>query len=100
MIRLKEVLRNPGKFPWNYGLFMSFDTEWQLETECLVLDMAECDDELRHSKAEDSGMQYVIGMDVVQSIALRLTNKDLMPDCQSLLGAFLYYYDNDAFMEV
>lgn len=95
---LRDVLINSSEFRWDFALFMSFDTVWNLHTPCLVLKLNDCKDDDTQLIAEDTEMEYVMGIQQIQSIVGNAEQQIEKASEEMLLKAFLYYYDNDAFL--
>lgn len=52
------------------------------------------------SAGTEQGLEYALGMDAVQDIVANAREQDPNVDLATLLKAFLFYYDHDAFMEL
>ncbi len=101
IITLIEVLDQSCKFPWNFALYLPFNEKWTTETKCAVLNTAEClTDENDHPFAKQNGLEYALGIQQIQDIFENAKNQKPNIDKQTLLNAFLYYYDNDKFISL
>lgn len=94
---LRDLLNEPESFPWNFALFLPQDEYWTLNTTCKILDPNECDDDEQHLAAE--GFHCALGINLVQSIVHNARAQKASVSLEDLLSAFLFYYDNDAYME-
>ena len=95
---LGEVLKRAFDLPWEHALYLPFNEKWSLETRGCVLDPALADDEERIS--DSSGLDYVLSIQQIQSIIRNVSQQRSEVDDTELLAAFLYYYDNDAFIDL
>lgn len=94
---LGSILESPENFIGR--LHMSFDESWSLESECLVVGSDDPDDDAPDKAAAALGFDYVMGMDVVQSIVANAREQKPRATADELLAAFLHYYDRDAYVE-
>jgi hypothetical protein len=101
IIKLSDVLLNSEEFEWNYALFLVRDDEWTLDSRCAVLDPDDVEDDSDEEPryAIDNKLKYVLSIQDIQSIADNAKQQNLYCTEKDLLKAFLYYYNNDAFIE-
>ena len=101
MTALRDVLTNASDFLWSDSLFLPDDEEWGPDTRVLIWDPNDVDsDEDEVPKiAEENGLFCSIGIQMVQQIVENAKQQLESCTAEQLLQAFLYYYDNDAFIE-
>jgi hypothetical protein len=102
IITLREVLEDIDKQPWDFALFMPHGVEWNLNTSCAVLNPDDFENEPDPDQpkfATDHGLHYALGIQVIKSIVENA--RDQRPDVTTsdLVDAFIYYYDNDAYVD-
>lgn len=96
LCRLGEVLENPEKYSAKTHLFLPMDEDWNEHTRCAVLNWY---DDKRPQFAEEHGLEHALDMYAVQGIVLNARQQRSLPSLRMLLDAFLFYYDNDAFID-
>ena len=100
LLELKQVLINISEFDWSYALYLEAGEVWNLNTKCAVLDPndVEDDDEELPTYAKKNKLVYVLTIQEIKGIIKNAyqQKKDCSED--DLLKAFVYYYDNDAFI--
>ncbi len=94
--KLGEVLEAVEGLDPTSCLYLSFEAEWRLDSDCLVLPESDVDGV--PSLAARHGLNYVTGMDAIQDAIANACQQLQVLSAQQRLEAFLYYYDNDAFM--
>lgn len=98
---LISVLKNPGKYPWNYALYLPKES-WTPNTSAMVLDPDDIDnpedpdDDPRAAK--DAGFEYVLMMQDVDSISQNARLQKSSISEKDLFKAFTHYIKNDAFI--
>ena len=101
MLRLVYVLEHINGFHWSDALFLPEDEVWDLNTKCMVLDPDDVEDDEEDAPqiAKEKGLIYTLSIQNVQMIYENVHEQKR--DCSSddLIKAFLYYYDNDAYIE-
>lgn len=100
IVKLREVLLNSEEFKWSDALFLINGEKWTLDSKCSVLDPDDVEDDADEEPrfAIDNNLKYSLNMQEIQSV---VDNANQQCDCcteSELLQAFLYYYDNDAFI--
>lgn len=100
LIKLREVLANIDEFEWRDALFMVIGEEWGLESKCTVLDPDDVEDgeDEEPRFAIDNNLKYALNMQEVRGILKNAYEQNSNCTEEDLLKAFLYYYDNDAFI--
>lgn len=101
---LKNILNNANELPWNEYLFLPSDKNWSLKSVCSVINWDDLDeDELEDNGdtpkiAIDNNLIYVLDIATTQDIVNNA--KQQRPQCSvpDLFEAFMYYYNNDAFI--
>lgn len=101
MNKLISVLRNIKDFTWSDALFLPEDEVWGTESKCLVWnpDDIENEEDEVPKIALENGLMYALGIQTVMAIVDNYyETHDRITD-NGLVDAFLYYYDNDAFIK-
>lgn len=99
-VTIQEILSNADTFTWSDSLFLSIDDVWVLETEGLVWDPddVESDEDEVPKSAEENGYDCFLSIQTIQSIVRNAKQQRPDASLKLLLDAFLYYWDNDAFI--
>ena len=99
--RLAYVLSNIDDFTWSDALFLPSDEVWDADSMVMILDPDDVDeDEELPEAAKNAGYEYALDVQTVQSIVKNVLAQTAEISPTVLLDAFLYYYDNDAFIEL
>ncbi|SCW66692.1 hypothetical protein SAMN04487970_102646 [Paenibacillus tianmuensis] len=101
---LRDILNNIEQFEWSDDLFLPEDETWSLDTKGAVLpddidDMENDSDEIPKF-AKEHNLKYVLGIDSVRGIISNISDQKASCTDNDLFEAFLYYYDNDAFLVI
>jgi hypothetical protein len=97
---LEEILKTADELPWNYALYLSQEKPWNRDTLCTVLNPNNCEDEDEEPPfAKQHAFIYGLGINDVQDIVNNAKQQEAEIGIDGLVKAFLYYYDNDAFIE-
>ena len=100
MKTLFEILISIEEYKWSDALFLPEEEEWNKETLAMILDPddVESEEDDAPKEALDNGLMYVLDVQTIQGIVenYKVGHKDVTGD--DLLEAFLYYYDNDAYI--
>lgn len=101
LISIKEVLKNIGDYEWSYALFLPEDEVWKLNTQSAVLDPDDIEDEDEEfpKLAIEKNLIYTLNIQTIQGIVKNAYEQRANCSDNDLLEAFLYYYDNDAFIK-
>jgi negative regulator of genetic competence, sporulation and motility len=101
IFKLSDVLVNSEKFEWSDALFMSRVEEWTLNSSCAVLDPDDIEDDADEEPkfAQDNNLKYILSIQDIQSIVDNAKQQKTCCTENDLFEAFLYYFDNDAFIE-
>lgn len=99
-ITLRYLLVNIEQFEWSDALFLPEDAIWSLDTHCLVLDPDDVEDDADEVPrlAKDNNLMYTLGIQTIQDIVRNAYEQKIECTDVDLFKAFLYYYDNDAFI--
>ena len=101
ILKLRDVLLDSEKFQWSDALFLVRDNVWSLDSKCTVLDPDDVEDDIDEEPrfATENNMKYLLSIQDIKDIVDNAYQQK--PNCteNDLLKAFLYYYDNDAFIE-
>ncbi len=100
MHKLTYILENSNLFNWSDALFLPEDEVWNKETEGMVLDPDEVEDDVVDlpKEAIDNNFMYVLSMQMIQSIVMNVKEQRVEASEEDLVEAFLFYYDNDAYI--
>ena len=99
LLSLGEVLIHIDDYPADFALFLPLDEDWNEQTRCLVRDN-ETEETGNGSAAGEKGLEYALGVYAVQDIVANAKEQDPDASGATLLKAFLFYYDHDAFIEL
>jgi len=96
---IRDVFGQLGSFPWNHVVYLPPGTP-TLDTECVVLDPDDGDpDQDVPEQAADLGFEEGLGIDDIRSIQENAQLQGRKPSDDEMLQAFVYYLQNDAFIE-
>ena len=100
MYKLSYILENSNQFNWSDALFLPEDEVWNKETEGMVLDPDDVEDDVVDlpKEAIDNNLMYVLSMQMIQSIVKSAKEQRTEVSEEDLVEAFLFYYDNDAYI--
>lgn len=100
MKKLVNVLRDIESYEWSKALFLPEDEIWGIDTKCMILAPNDVEDDEAPQIALENGLSYALDVQLIQAIVQNISEqkKDFTDD--DLLEAFLYYYDNDAYIEL
>ena len=101
MITIKDVLMDASNLHWSDSLFLPEDEEWKLETKGIVWDPddVESDEDEVPKIAEENGLFCSIGIQAIKQVVDNVRQQLGSCSVEQLFEAFLYHYDNDAFIE-
>jgi hypothetical protein len=94
--RLGTVLQHVDAMNPSHCLYLSFEQRWTVDSDCLVLATSDIDG--TPDAAVENGMEYVIGLDAVQDAIVNAAQQVPVLTAQQRFDAFVFYYDNDAFL--
>lgn len=97
---LGRVLQRPEEHPWNHALYATPDATFDDTLPVLIWDVddiAEDDSDLP-AEALALGYDYVLDLQTLQSIVANARQQRPEATAEDLLGALVFYYDNDAFI--
>lgn len=100
MKKLVDVLRNIESFEWSKALFLPEDEIWGNDTKCMILDPNDVEDDEVPQTALENGLCYALDVQLIQAIVQNISEQKKDFTDEDLLEAFLYYYDNDAYIEL
>ena len=102
MYKLSYILKNIDEFKWSDALFLPEDEVWEKDAKGMVLDPDDVEDDEDDvpREAKEKHLMYALSIQTIQSIVSNL--KQQMHDISEndLVEAFLYYYNNDAYIEL
>lgn len=79
---------------------MSADLKWSLDTCCDVMDTSEYDDEEYIPEIQAENKRYVMRMHDVQQVVENAKLQKGNVSADELFNAFMYYFENDAFIDL
>ena len=107
----KYIKESPEEISWYFKKYWIFwmvqsvvlteDEIWYVDTMCMILDPndVEGDDDEAPKIALENGVSYALDVQTIQSIVQNISEQKRIYTDEELLEAFLYYYDNDAYIE-
>lgn len=101
---LREVLRDAGNIDWRLALYLPKDvSSWSLDSLVMVEDPDDVDSDDPDEDPEvvkDAGYRYVMGIQSIQGIVnnANLQNNNVLDE--GFFKAFIYYFENDAFIKL
>ncbi|KUI96673.1 MULTISPECIES: DUF7716 domain-containing protein [Vibrio] len=102
--KLRDVLSNSENIDWRLALYLPKDvSSWSLDTLVIIEDPddVDSDDEDEDPIAvKDAGYRYVLGIQTIQSIVNNLKMQKNNIRDGDLFKAFIYYFENDAFIKL
>lgn len=101
MYKLSFILENIDKFKWSDALFLPEDEVWNGDTEGMVLDPddVEDDDDEVPKEAKERKLIYALNIQAIQSIVQNVFQQKSKISVEELVEAYLFYYDNDAYID-
>lgn len=101
MYKLSYVLENIDEFEWSDALFLPEDEVWNLDTEGLICDPNDVENESDEvpQAAKEHNLIDALSIQDIQDIVYNAKQQKENVSIDELLEAYLYYYDNDAFVE-
>lgn len=100
MYKLAFILENIDQFKWSDALFLPEDEVWNKDTEGMVLDPddVESDEDDVPKGAKERNLMYALNIQTIQSIVRNVIMQKSKISVDELVEAYLYYYDNDAYI--
>ena len=101
MYKLAFILSNAETFHWSDALFLPENEVWDCHTEGLIWDPDDIEDEEneRPKAAIENQFMYTLSIQCIQLIVQNARKQKQNITEDELLEAFLFYYDNDAYMD-
>lgn len=98
---IKEALINAPNLLWSDSLFLPDTLTWELETKVVICDSddVESEDDEIPQIAKEMGLPLSIGIQDIQQVIDNARQQVEDYSIEQLFEVFLYYYDNDAFIE-
>lgn len=101
---LKDVLNNANNIDWFLALYLPKDiSSWSLDSLVIIDDPDDVDSDDPDedpSAVKDAGYRYVLGMQTIQSIVNNLSLQKSNITDNDLFIAFMYFFENDAFIKI
>lgn len=100
LMKLKYVLTNIDTFQWTFSLYSDRSSPFSLETDCLVYDPndVESDEDELPKVVIELGLSDTLGIQDIQSIVENAKLQKPNASVGDLLSAFVFYMENDAFI--
>lgn len=97
---LVEVISIIDELPWRNAVYLPVNILWDKDTYCATLDPDDSEEQDEEPAfARQHGLRYALDVHIVQQIVENAKQQKPDVDIDSLIDAFLYYYNNDAFIE-
>ncbi|MCE3200955.1 hypothetical protein JI735_24330 [Paenibacillus sonchi] len=100
LITLRKILNNIEQFEWSDALFLPADETWDLDTKGAIIDPDDVEDDSDEVPefARENNLMYALDIQTVKGIIKNALVQKVECTDEDLIEAFLYYYDNDAFI--
>ncbi|MEC0268309.1 DUF7716 domain-containing protein [Paenibacillus anseongense] len=96
---LRNVLLNAATFSWRESLFLLKDENWTLNSKCYLFKLDDLEDDEEVSQfAIDNNLKLVLSHADIQSVVDNANQQRSQCSEFHFFTAFLYYYENDAFI--
>ena len=101
MNKLSFILENIDDFEWSDALFLPEDEVWNMDTEGMICDPNDVENESDEvpKAAKERNLIYALSIQDLQDIVYNAKQQKEKASVDEVLEAYLYYYDNDAFIE-
>ncbi len=103
LICIKDILLSPEKNPGTWLYLPSDYSQWSLTTEGIFsLDSSEFppdSDEYLPEQVKSSGWVETLDGASIEDVVENARDQLVDPSLEQLLRAFVFYYENDAFLE-
>lgn len=100
LITLKKILNNIEQFEWSDALFLPADETWDLDTKGAIIDPDDVEDDGDEVPefAKKNNLMYALDIQTIKGIIKNALVQKVECTDEDLIEAFLFYYDNDAFI--
>ena len=98
-VQLSEVLLSADTLPSHLELFLPDDRQWSGGTVGALLDPDDDEDPENSIFAKKHRLIPALGVPEIQDVVSNARQQDPDANKETLLQAFLYYFQNDAFIE-
>ena len=100
ILELVYVLEHIKEFNWSDALFLPENEIWNLKTKCMILDPDDVEDygEDVPKIAKEKKLIYTLSIQTIQAIYKNAYEQKNDCSGEDLMEAYLYYYDNDAYI--
>jgi len=99
---IREILEKPDDMPEGWLYLPKDSDQWNLDTKGIVhvddLDLSPEEIEENEPKEEDGWVEF-LNKDIMEEVIFNAGEYKGERTLEELLQAFIFYYDNDAFME-
>jgi hypothetical protein len=96
LLPLGKALAEIERFPARHALFLPADEKWDERTLCAVLPLPDEVDDPPFAKEHD--LTHAMDVYSVQDVVANARLQTPDPSARLLVEAFLFYFDNDAFI--
>lgn len=101
---LREVLRNVENIDWRLALYLSRDVSaWDLNSLVMIEDPDDIDSDDLDDDPEvvkNAGFRYVMGIQSLKGIVNNAKLQRNIVSDEDLFKAFIFYFENDAFINL
>jgi hypothetical protein len=97
---LQEIRIHADTLPWQLDLFIARDGSINGEMRAAIIHTEEYDEADEHTFAQKYGLRYAQTVSAVQAIVLNARQQRPACNPADLVNAFVYYYHNDAFIDL
>jgi len=106
-MKLRDALQRVSDFSSKAWVYLPREGSWNLDSECAILENEEVPPELEDDPsagvpdfAKRHNLRQVLPVTVVQDIVANVHAQKSDAKLEDLVGAFLYYFQHDAFMDL
>jgi hypothetical protein len=107
LVRLREVLEKPDDLDEKAWLYLPAARKWDLDSDCAILRSEEVPPEMEDDPdagvpvfAKANGLTQALPTATVKEIVANARLQRAEVDLPTLLEAFIYFYDHDAFLQI
>lgn len=96
----KDILTDIEKLSWKDDIFLSENkNDWNLYSRCLIINIDNLSDEEILKLTIQNKLIHVMNISTLQEIICNAYQQNDKCTLNDLFNAFLYYYNNDAFID-
>lgn len=100
LLVMRDILNNIEEFKWSDALFLPEDEVWSLDTQGAIIDPDDVEDDSDEVPkfAKENNLMYALDIQTLKGIIRNASEQKTECTDKDFIKAFLYYYDNDAFI--